>query len=82
MCCLLQHLHPSRVLPTAYNGMYMVVVFACFFGGPNVWPNKRARLLTGYGLFVFALAVPPLVSSAMGAKSSSSSSSSKGSGGN
>mgnify|MGYP001807983564 CR=1 FL=1 len=33
-----------------------------FFGGARLWPNKRQRMLTGYGMFVFAIAAPPLVS--------------------
>jgi hypothetical protein len=40
----------------------MVGVFALFFGGRQLWPNKRRRMLTGYALYFFALSMPPLVS--------------------
>jgi hypothetical protein len=62
LCHASQGMHPSRALSTLYNSMYMLGVFTLFFGGPLLWPNKRRRMLTGYSLYVFALAVPPLVS--------------------
>jgi hypothetical protein len=63
---LLQTLYPARVLSTCYNLLYLVVLCVLFFGGPRLWPNKRQRMLTGYGMFVFAIAAPPLVSRAGG----------------
>jgi hypothetical protein len=59
---VLQGLHPSRVLSTHYNTLYAVLLFGLFFGGPRLWPNKQRRMMTGYGLYVLALVVPPLVS--------------------
>jgi hypothetical protein len=58
---LLQGLHPSHVLATNYNTFYAVMLFTLFFGGPRLWPNKQRRKLAGYGLYVCALVMPPLV---------------------
>lgn len=59
---VLQGSHPSQTMSTLYNTLYTVGVFTLFFGGPRLWPNKQRRMLTGYCMYVLALALPPLVS--------------------
>lgn len=56
-------MHTNRVVDTCYTAGFTVTLFAVFFGGPNLWPNKRARMFHGYTVFLAALVVPILVSS-------------------
>jgi hypothetical protein len=58
----MQAYYPSRLMSTGYNMMYMVLIFALFKWGAGRWPSKHSRMLTGYLLYVAALATPPAVS--------------------
>lgn len=62
----MQAYYPSRLMSTGYNMMYMVLISALFRWGAGVWPSKHSRMLTGYLLYVAALATPPAVSGVAG----------------
>jgi len=62
---LCQDMHPSKVITLIYSFFYMLVLFGLFFAGPNLWPNKRARMMYGYLVYLCALVVPALVSLSM-----------------
>jgi predicted membrane channel-forming protein YqfA (hemolysin III family) len=58
-------MYTNRVVDTCYTAGFMLTLFALFFGGPDMWPNKRARMYYGYVVFLAALVLPTLVSTVL-----------------
>ena len=57
-------MYANRVVNTCYYAGFMVTLFWLFFGGPNRWPNKQARMCYGYVTLLGALMLPAVVSAA------------------
>jgi hypothetical protein len=54
-------MYTPKVVNVCYTGGFMVAMFMIFFGGPDLWPNKRGRMLYGYMALLCALVAPALV---------------------